>query len=182
MKGRLFVISGPSGSGKSTICKELADRNENIIISISATTRKPREHEKDGLNYFFLTKEEFEQKIAENAFYEYALVFNNYYGTLKEKIDDKLNEGYDVILEIDVQGAMQMKEQNSDIIMIFIMPPSKKELLNRLTGRKTESKAEIELRTAIALEEMEKKDEYDYIVVNDDLDVAIKEVEQIINN
>lgn len=181
MKGRLFVISGPSGSGKSTICRKIVDNNKNVVLSISATTRKPREQEKDGINYFFLTKEEFEQKIKENAFYEYALVFNNYYGTLKEKIDDKLKAGLDVILEIDVQGAMQMKEQNDDIVMIFIMPPSKEELLNRLTGRKTENSAEIELRTAIAIEEMEKKDEYDHIVVNDDLEKAIKEVEEIIN-
>ena len=174
MKGRLFVISGPSGSGKSTICKKLVDNNENIVLSVSATTRKPREQEKDGINYFFLTKEEFEKKIKENAFYEYALVFNNYYGTLKEKIDDKLEAGFDVILEIDVQGAMQMKEQNNEIVMIFIMPPSKEELLHRLTDRKTESSAEIELRTAIAIEEMSKKDKYDYIVVNDELEKAIK--------
>ncbi len=181
MRGKLFVISGPSGCGKGTICKIL-EEEENIKISISATTRLPRNGEEEGVNYFFLTREEFEKKIKESAFYEYANVFENYYGTLKDKVDDLLNEGYNVILEIDVQGAMQIKEVNKDVVMIFIMPPSEEELKNRLLGRKTESEEQVNLRLLEAKKEMEFAFKYDYTVVNDSLDVAVKEIKDIIGN
>jgi len=181
MRGNLFVISGPSGSGKSTICKEL-EKNENIKISISATTRPIRKGEEEGINYFFLTIDDFEKKIKENAFYEYARVFNNYYGTLKDKVDEMLDRGFNVILEIDVQGAMQIKEQNDKATLIFIMPPSEEELVDRLTGRNTESDEQLKLRIATAREEILYKHKYDYVVVNDELDRAVKEIENIIIN
>lgn len=179
MKGSLFVISGPSGSGKSTICKEL-EKEENIKISISATTRNIRNGEEEGINYYFLSKEEFERKISENAFYEYAKVFNNYYGTLKDKVDDMLKEGYNVILEIDVQGAMQIREQNKDAVLIFIMPPSEEELIKRLTGRNTESEEQLKIRIETAKEEISYKDKYDYVVINDNLEKAVEEIKEII--
>ncbi|WP_290770958.1 guanylate kinase [Anaerofustis sp.] len=179
MKGSLFVISGPSGSGKSTICKEL-EKEENIKISISATTRDIRNGEEEGINYYFLSKEEFERKISENAFYEYAKVFNNYYGTLKDKVDEMLKDGYNVILEIDVQGAMQIREQNKDAVLIFIMPPSEEELIKRLTGRNTESEEQLKLRIETAKEEISYKDKYDYVVINDNLEKAVEEIKEII--
>ncbi len=179
MRGNLFVISGPSGSGKSTICS-LLEKEDKIKISISATTRNKRTGEVDGVNYFFLTKEEFEKKIKENAFYEYANVFNNYYGTLKAKVDEMLDEGYHVILEIDVQGAMQIKEQNSEAKLIFIMPPSEEELIKRLTGRNTESEEQLKLRIGTAKKEISYKDKYDYVVINDNLEKAVEEIKEII--
>lgn len=179
MKGSLFVISGPSGSGKSTICKEL-EKEENIKISISATTRDIRNGEEEGINYYFLSKEEFERKISENAFYEYAKVFNNYYGTLKDKVDEMLKDGYNVILEIDVQGAMQIREQNKDAVLIFIMPPSEEELIKRLTGRNTESEEQLKIRIETAKEEISYKDKYDYVVINDNLEKAVEEIKEII--
>lgn len=181
MRGKLFVISGPSGSGKSTICKEL-EKEENIKISISATTRPMRKGEEEGVNYYFLSNEEFQKRIKKKAFYEFASVFNHYYGTLKEKVDEMLDGGYNVILEIDVQGAMQIKRQNDKAILIFIMPPSEEELIERLTNRKTESDEQLKLRIATAKEEILFKNKYDYIVVNDDINRAANEIKGIINN
>lgn len=178
MSGKLFVISGPSGSGKSTICRIL-EKQENIWISVSATTRKPRKGEEDGVNYFFLTREEFEEKIRAGEFYEYARVFENYYGTLKKTVDDMLEKGFDVILEIDVQGAVQIMEKREDAVSIFILPPDRKTLLERLAGRETETKEQIELRTREADRELSYQDRYDYRVVNDDLDECVSEVLEI---
>lgn len=182
MSGNLYVISGPSGSGKSTICKELEKKDSKIKISVSATTRPPREGEIDGINYFFLKPEEFDKKIEQKAFYEYANVFKNKYGTLKEKVNEMLEEGFDVILEIDVQGAMQIKEQNNRAILIFIMPPCEEELINRLTNRNTESDEQLNLRINIAKEEIALKDKYNYIVINDKLDKAIDDIVKIITD
>ena len=179
MRGNLFVISGPSGSGKSTICKIL-EQDEKIKLSISATTRSIREGEVDGINYFFLTEEEFQQKIDSNDFYEYANVFKHKYGTLKSKVDEMLDDGFNVILEIDVQGAMQIKEQNNKAKLVFIMPPSKEELIKRLTNRNTESEEQLKLRIATAEKEISFKDKYDYTVVNDDLNTAVEEIKKII--
>lgn len=178
MSGKLFVISGPSGSGKSTITKILAE-DENVRISVSATTRKPRPGETDGVSYYFLEKSEFEEKIEKGEFYEYARVFENYYGTLRKTVDDMLFEGYDVILEIDVQGALQIMEKRPDAVTVFIMPPDMETLLKRLSGRKTETKEQIELRTREAKREISFRDRYDYCVINDDLDRCVDEIKQI---
>lgn len=178
MSGQLYVISGPSGSGKSTICRIL-EKEDNIKISVSATTRKPRKGEKDGINYYFLSREEFEEKIKRNAFYEYARVFENYYGTLRETVDEMLSQGFDVILEIDVQGAVQIMEKRPDAVTIFILPPDRKTLLERLSGRETETREQIELRTKEADRELSYKDRYDYRVINDDLDLCVKEILEI---
>lgn len=180
-KGKLIIISGPSGSGKSTIREQIVKNNKNIWYSISMTTRKPRINEKDEIDYYFVTKEEFLKEIEKGNFYEYAEVYKDiYYGTPKNKVEEMLNKGYDVILEIDVDGALQIKEQDKDAILIFIMPPSIEELKNRLENRKTDSKEKIKERLDKALYEISFKDKYDYIVLNDNIDKAVKELENII--
>lgn len=182
-KGKLIIISGPSGSGKSTIREQIVKNNKNIWYSISMTTRKPRINEKNEIDYYFVTKEEFLKEIENNNFYEYAEVYKDiYYGTPKNKVKEMLNKGYDVILEIDVDGALQIKEQDKDAILIFIMPPSIEELKNRLENRKTDSKEKIKERLDKALYEISFKDKYDYIVLNDNIDKAVKELENIIKN
>lgn len=182
-KGKLIIISGPSGSGKSTIREQIVKNNKNIWYSISMTTRKPRINEKNEIDYYFVTKEEFLKEIENNNFYEYAEVYKDiYYGTPKNKVEEMLNKGYDVILEIDVDGALQIKEQDKDAILIFIMPPSIEELKNRLENRKTDSKEKIKERLDKALYEISFKDKYDYIVLNDNIDKAVKELENIIKN
>lgn len=182
MKGKLFVISGPSGCGKSTICQRLIKKHNNIKLSVSATTRLAREGEIDGEHYYFISKESFEKKISENAFYEYDFHFGNYYGTLKEKVNEELNRGNHVILEIDVKGGMQIKEVQPNSSLIFIMPPSEDELIRRLVDRNTESKEKLKERIERAEEEFTYRNRYDYVVVNDNLEKAIKEIEEIILN
>lgn len=180
-KGKLIIISGPSGSGKSTIREKIVKNNKNIWYSISMTTRKPRINEKNEIDYYFVTKEEFLTEIKNNNFYEYAEVYKDiFYGTPKNKVQEMLNKGYDVILEIDVDGALQIKKQDKDAILIFIMPPSIEELKNRLENRKTDSKEKIKERLNKALYEISFKDKYDYIVLNDDIEKATKEIETII--
>ena len=179
-KGLLIVISGPSGAGKGTICEQLK-KNKNIWISTSMTTREPRGQEKNGKEYFFVTKEEFEQRIKKDQFLEYAIVHNNqYYGTPKDKIEEKLNKGYDVILEIDIQGALKIKEKISEAICIFIMPPSMDELKTRLINRHTESKDKVLERFKTAYNEINEVTKYNYVVVNDLVKNATKKVEGII--
>ena len=178
-KGKLFVLSGPSGVGKGTICKKLLE-NIDLEISVSATTRKPREGEIEGVSYFFVNHDRFEDMIQKGEFLEHAEVFGNYYGTPKQKVLDKLAWGKDVLLEIDVQGAMQVKENYPENITIFVCPPSLATLKHRLAGRGTESAESLNQRIAKALTEIEMLKNYDYYIVNDELDDAVKNVKSII--
>ena len=180
-KGLLLVISGPAGVGKGTINLSLISRNSDIRMSVSATTRAPRPGEIDGVHYFFKSEEEFQKMIESGAFLEYMRVFNtHYYGTPKSFVEQELDEGRSVILEIDVQGAMRVKAAYPDAVLIFIAPPSMSELKSRLIHRGTESSEAIERRFETAYHEMELVDRYDYVVVNDILDLAIARTEDII--
>jgi len=180
-KGLLIVISGPSGTGKGTICSRVVNEMENIKISISATSRCKRENEVNGKDYYFITKEEFEEKIKNNEFLEYAVVHSNqYYGTPKAKIEEDLNNGTSVILEIDIQGALKVKDIISEAIFIFIMPPSMKVLKQRLINRNTESLDKVMERFKTAYKELNEFKKYNYVVVNDDLDEAVEKVKSII--
>ena len=179
-QGQLIVISGPSGAGKDTIVENVIKNNENIWLSVSATSRKIRKGEQEGVNYFYLTKEEFEERIKNNYFLEYAMYADNYYGTPKEEIIKKLDKGIDVILVIEIEGAKKIKELVPEALFIFIMPPSEKALLKRLSARQTEDKEKIIKRFNIAYQEMNEVTKYNYVVVNDDLDEAISKVESII--
>ena len=180
-KGLLLVVSGPAGVGKGTINLSLISRNSDIRMSVSATTRSPRPGEIDGVHYFFKTEDEFQKMIESGAFLEYMRVFNtHYYGTPKSFVEQELAEGRSVILEIDVQGAMRVKAAYPDAVLIFIAPPSMSELKSRLIHRGTESSEAIERRFETAFQEMELVDRYDYVVVNDILDLAIARAEDII--
>ena len=180
-KGLLLVVSGPAGVGKGTINGALVERNCDIRMSVSATTRKPRPGEIDGVHYFFKSEEDFQKMIDEGAFLEYMRVFDtNYYGTPKSFVTQELEEGRSVILEIDVHGAMRVKSVYPDAVLIFIAPPSMSELKSRLIHRGTESAETIERRFTAAFHEVEYAGKYDYIVVNDILDLAITQAEDII--
>lgn len=181
-KGKLVVISGPSGCGKGTIVDKLLKQDDSLQLSISATTRAPRSIEKEGINYFFKSQEAFSQMIADDAFLEYADVFGKYYGTPKDYVLGKLEQGKNVILEIDVQGAMQVIKNYPQAVTIFILPPSEEALLNRLKGRGTETEEQIMKRFGKAKAEMEYAQQYGYRVINDDLDTAVAEVKSIIDN
>lgn len=165
-RGKLLIVSGPSGVGKGTVLGELFAQSDDFVVSVSATTRAPREGEKEGVNYFYKTKEEFEKMIEDNMLLEYASYNGNYYGTPKAYVDSKIDEGKNVILEIEVQGAMQVKKLVPDAIMIFIAPESKEILRARLTGRGTEEADVIADRIAIAEKELRACLMYDYITVN----------------
>lgn len=171
-KGRLIVFSAPSGCGKGTMIAEIL-KDKNFYCSVSATTRNPREGEIDGVNYYFLKKEDFERKIADNEFLEYACYCDNYYGTLVSEVERKLNEGINVILEIEVQGAMKIRRIRPDALFIFISPPSVDELRRRLRKRGTESEEVIEKRVSQAERELSFVSEYDYNIVNAELEKAI---------
>ena len=180
MKNKLLVISGPSGVGKGTLVKELKGRRLDVVESISCTTRAPREGETHGKEYFFLTKEEFLQRIAQNDFLEYDEHFGNYYGTPKSFVLDTLKTK-SVILEIDVVGALNTKKAIPESVLIMIAPPSLDELKRRLTDRGTESDDAIEDRLARLEYELSQKDKYDYVVINDDLETALQEIEKILD-
>lgn len=180
-KGLLVVISGFSGSGKGTLMKELLKRYESTYaLSISATTRSPREGELHGREYFFVTKAEFEKMIENEELIEYAGYVGNYYGTPKPYVLSKLLEGKDVILEIEVQGAIDLKKRYPEAVMIFITPPDKKTLEKRLVGRGTESKAQIENRLERAAKEADSMENYDYLIINDDIDKTVEKIHNLI--
>ena len=179
-QGQLIVISAPSGAGKGTIISKIIENNKNIWVSISATSRKPRKGEIEGVNYYYLEREDFEQKIKDDYFLEYAEYAGNYYGTPKGKIIENLESGKDVILEIEIQGAKKIKEILPEALFIFIMPPSEKELLYRLKGRQTESTEKILERFNTAYKEINEVSKYNYVVVNDKLEEAVLKVESII--
>lgn len=179
-KGLLIVVSAPSGCGKGTVLHEIL-KDDSFYCSVSATTRKPREGEINGVNYYFLSKEEFEQKIKDDAMLEYAQYCENYYGTLKQEVDSNLEKGKNVILEIDVQGAMQIKEQRPEGVFIFMLPPSVKELERRLRKRGTETDDVIALRVAEAEGEIKQASKYDYVMVNAALEDAVEDFKTIVN-
>ena len=179
-KGILIVVSGFSGAGKGTLMKKLVQEYDNYALSISATTRAPRAGEEDGREYFFITKEAFEQKIAENGLIEYARYCENYYGTPRDYVEKQLEAGRDVILEIEIQGALKIRKQFPTALLLFVMPPNVEELKHRLTGRGTETPEVIDRRLARAAEEAEGIEEYDYMVVNDDLETCVEQLHEII--
>ena len=179
-KGLLLVVSGPSGAGKGTICKALLNKNDQIILSVSATTRKPRNGEVHGVNYFFIEKEEFTKMIENGEFLEYAQIYDNFYGTPKAAIIECLEKGQDVILEIEMQGARQIKEVYPEGVFIFVLPPSLEELKSRIVGRGTETQEEIEKRFSCAFEEINQIVNYDYFIVNEDIEKSVSDVEAII--
>ena len=171
-KGTLFVITGPSGAGKGTVLKQVFQSLDRLYFSVSATTRKPREGEVDGVHYHFLTKERFEELIADDRFLEHAKYAENYYGTPLDPVEEHLEQGHDVILEIELQGALQVKKRLPKAVLVFIAPPSFEELESRLRGRGTETEEVIQKRLAIARQECANMDEFRFIVVNDEVDAA----------
>lgn len=179
MQGRLFIISGCSGVGKGTLLKKFLADNSNIKLSISVTTRKPRAEEADGVNYFFVTEEEFEESIENDEFLEWAVFSGNHYGTKQSFVEKSLAKGIDLILEIETQGAFQVKEKIKDAVLIFILPPSWEILEQRLRGRNTEDEETIQTRLKFARDEIIAADKFDYKLVNDNIDDAIKNLKEI---
>ncbi len=179
-KGLLIVVSGPSGVGKGAISKHLRERDNNLWYSISATTRKPRDGEQDGIDYYYISKEKFLNKIDKNDFLEWACFCDNYYGTPKTKVFEMLDRGVDVVLEIDIQGAKKVKKNFKEAVFIFILPPSREEWRNRMLKRGTETKEERELRMQVGERELNEINNYDYAIVNDSLINAVRHVEIII--
>lgn len=179
-QGFLLIISGPAGTGKGTVCKELLDRNKDIKFSVSATTRKPRVGEEEGVNYHFIEDEKFENMIEKDEFLEHAYVHTNYYGTPKKFVMDEVEKGEIVLLEIDVQGALQVKKNYSEAVFIFLLPPTMEELKNRIVKRGTESEEDINTRFENAFKELDFVGEYDYFVINDKIEDAVANIEAII--
>ncbi len=179
-KGLLLVISGFSGAGKGTVMKRMLELHKEYSLSISATTRKPRTGEVDGREYFFKTVEEFEKMIADDALIEHAQYVGNYYGTPKAYVEEQLDKGNNVILEIEIQGAMNIKRMFSDAVLMFITPPTAEELEKRLRGRGTEDEETIMARLSRASEEAEGVENYDYIVVNDEVDACVSRIHEIV--
>ncbi len=175
-KGKLFVFTGPSGTGKGTILGQVLAQDERLRVSVSATTRPPREGEIHGTHYWFLTHEDFEARIAQDAFLEHACYVGNHYGTLEQPVNEELEKGNDVVLEIEVQGAMQIHQKRPDAVMVFVAPPSIEALSERLHGRGTESEDKIAARLAQAEEELRYKNHFDYVIINDILEDAVADL------
>ncbi len=182
-RGILLVLSGFSGSGKGTVVKEVMKKySDTYALSISATSRQPRPGERDGIEYFFKTREEFEEMIANDELVEYAQYVSNYYGTPKAYVEEQLAAGKDVILEIEIQGALKIKEKFPETLLLFMTPPSADELKDRLVGRGTETMDVVESRLARAVEEAQGIEKYDYLIVNDDLEECVEQFHSIVSN
>ncbi|HHZ20654.1 MAG TPA: guanylate kinase [Firmicutes bacterium] len=179
-RGLLIVVSGPSGVGKNTVLNQLLAKKQDLFYSISATTRAPRNNEVDGVNYYFITKEEFIAGIENNRFLEWAEVYGQYYGTPRDKVEEKLNAGYHVVLDIDIQGAAKIRQNSPEAVLIFLLPPSIEELKQRLVGRRTENAETLKKRLAYVHEELAAAVNYDYFVVNDRVESACAKIEAII--
>lgn len=178
--GTLYVFSAPSGAGKTTLVKALLEQTSEIGVSVSHTTRAPREGEVSGKDYNFVRQDDFKNLIEQNAFLEHAQVFDNFYGTSQTWVEQELSAGRDVILEIDWQGAQQIRQQMPNMISVFILPPSRDELLKRLTGRGTDAPEVIDRRMQDAVSEMSHYGEFDYLIINDDFDLALQELHSIV--
>lgn len=179
-KGLLLVLSGPSGAGKGTICESFMKKNSDVLLSVSTTTRKPREGEIEGVSYNYISKEEFEKRLDDDGFLEYVHVFENYYGTPKDLVLDNIEKGKDVLLEIEIIGAMQIKKKFPEAVLIFILPPSIKELETRIHKRGTETLEQIKLRLSRALNEIKEISEYSYFIINNDVEESVRYMESII--
>ena len=179
---KLIIITGPSGVGKGTVVKELLDRNKDIWLSISATTRNPRVGEKDGLNYYFISEERFKDMIDKKEFLEWAQFAGNYYGTPLSTVNEKIEKGFIVLLEIEVEGAKQIKEKFPESLSIFLLPPSKEELEKRIRNRGTEKEEAIDRRLSRANYEIASSDQFDFVLTNHDVDETVKEVFKIIKS
>ncbi len=181
-RGAIIAISAPSGTGKTSIVRRIINEIPGLVFSVSATTRKKRENEKDGVDYFFITEEEFQEKINNCEFVEWEKVYDYYYGTFKSVIEENINKGRSVILEVDVNGALSIKKIYPDANLIYVLPPSHDELTRRLKNRKTENDADIQKRLERAIMELSIKDKFDYFVMNEDLNKAISDTKDLINN
>ncbi len=179
MQGSLYIVSAPSGAGKTSLVSKLIEEDSSIVVSVSSTTRGMRPGEENGVNYHFMTVEGFNEKIEQGDFLEYAKVFDNFYGTSKSSVEAQLDSGKDVILEIDWQGAQQVRKLMPEATSIFILPPSREELLRRLKGRGTDSEEIIQRRMRDAVSEMSHYDEFDFIVINNNFEIALKELHSI---
>lgn len=180
-QGNLFVITGPSGVGKGTLIESFLDNNPDVDLSISATTRNPRPNEANGVNYHFISKEEFEASIEKDMFIEWAKFADNYYGTFEKTVQESMTKGKNIIVEIEIQGALQVKEKMPEAIMIFILPPSLEDLKKRLRGRNTEDEATIQKRFSVAESEIAQSNTFDYKIVNDDLNTALNNLSEVVN-
>ena len=181
-KGAIIVISAPSGTGKTSIVKRIINEIPGLVFSVSATTRKKRENEKNGTDYFFISEKEFEEKIEKNEFVEWEKVYDYYYGTFKSIIEDNISKGKSVIMEVDVKGALSIKKIYPKANLIYVIPPSQDELIRRLKNRKTENDTDLRKRLERAIMELSIKDKFDYFVVNKDLEKAISDTKSLINN
>lgn len=179
-KGLLLVLSGPSGAGKGTICDNFMKKNSDVLLSVSTTTRKPREGEIEGVNYNYISKDEFEDILKKDGFLEYVHVFENYYGTPKNLVLDNIEKGIDVLLEIEIIGAMQIKKKFPEAVLIFVLPPSIEELESRIYKRGTETLEQIKLRLSRALSEIKEINEYSYFIINNDIEESVRYMESII--
>lgn len=179
-KGKLFVFAAPSGSGKTTIARNILNKFPELVFSISATTRKARNIEKHGKDYFFISEEEFKEKIDKNEFVEWEKFYDYYYGTLRSFVEKEIFSGISVVLDIDVKGAVSIKESYPEAVLIFVSPPSLEELTNRLKNRNTETEIDLKKRIERAEMEMGYKNKFDHVILNDDLEKAKKEAEEII--